>query len=108
MAVDPLTGQDHQHIAIACPKLEKYEAAASHFETQVRVSRLGTPELTAVDLATDTGAMDSARVAQHTVQQLWRDIWAQLDAAREIARGSGRDTASFDEVRAAAREQGAG
>src|SRR5215468_8804726 len=103
MGVDPLTGQYPQHLAIARLKLEEYAAAASRFADQVRVTKF-----TEVELATDSGSMGGARVAQQHVQELWRDIWAQLDAARDIAHGSGRDTASFDEVRVAAHEQGAG
>lgn len=84
-----------------------YANAAAEFERKVRAGQLFQP-VTEEDIINDTEQLDAARHTQHRVQELWREIWTQLDDAREIAHRMGRDTTTYDQTRALSRKHGAG
>lgn len=107
MVVDPNIMQCGQHLGIASMKFPELVSEANRFENQVRVGNM-IGSLTEEDLANDAELLDGARHTQHRVQELWREIWEQLDGARDVAARLGRDTTMYDETRALARKYGAG
>jgi len=105
--VDPQIAQYSQHVSIAFMQYSEYANAAAEFERKVRAGQMFQP-LTEEDIINDSEHLDAARHTQHRVQELWREIWTQLDDAREIAQRMGRDTANYDRARALSRKHGAG
>jgi hypothetical protein len=105
--VDPLVAQISQHLSIASMKFSEYVPAAATFEMRVRIgssSRTMTPQMR----EENQEGFDGARHAQHLVQELWTEIWSQLDGARALAVRLGRDMTMYDETREMARAYGAG
>lgn len=105
--MDPTTTQFSQHVSIAYFKVDDYAAAAARFEHRARLGAM-RPTVTEEEIANDEEMLDGARHAQHAAQELWGEIWSQLDEARQVAHRLGRDARLYDETRAVAREYGAG
>lgn len=86
--MDPTTTQFSQHVSIAYFKVDDYAAAAARFEHRARLGAM-RPTVTEEEIANDEEMLDGARHAQHAAQELWGEIWSQLDEARGSRTGWG-------------------
>jgi hypothetical protein len=107
---DPMETLFAQHIGIAEHQLHEYVKTSKTFERALRryASTSSRPPRTYAERIVLEKSEQAVSTAQLEAQRVWLELWTQLDQARELANGRGRDVAQFDLSRGESRTMSAG